>query len=143
MEAESAKEKSPEKRAKPTKTAAIDKAEIKTESKSVETSVQRYPTIKRLLATLDKFLDRRVAGIAFGYVAAMLAIAVGFYASSMTPVNASGEGASGLATRAGLDALLYSLVGVLTLVFIAITVRVIMVCKHNQKHAAPTPPTKN
>jgi len=100
-----------------------------------------YPTIKRMLATLDKFLIRRIAVIAICYMAGMIVLGMGLTANGVAS-NASSYGET--STSSTVNAWLFSLAAVVTFLFILLIIRlvVINVAKRKESRAQKSPETK-
>ena len=94
--------------------------------------VTRFPHIKRMLATLDKFMDRRIAGIAMFFCAAIAACGIGIFINGEVANASSGGGGGGMNST---NALLYSLLAVLCFAFVLIVTRVVTV-RHTRKKLA-------
>jgi len=88
---------------------------------AVSVQVERFPTIKRMLANLDKFLNKRIAGIAILYVCAAFLCSTFIIIGGVT---ASASDGNGWSTTQNI--VLYSLVGVMTLIFLVVVARVIV-----------------
>lgn len=83
------------------------------------------PFVKRMIVTLDKFLDRRIAGIVMFYFALSALIGVGLFMNTQS-ANAS-AGQTAVEEHFFSNAWLYSLLGVATFIFALIAVRVISI----------------
>lgn|GEM_PF-3260020 len=86
-----------------------------------EVKSDNFPYIKRMLQSLDKYLDRRIAGIAMIFMAAMLVVGAGI-AVNTVETNAS-TGGSG-AAMGTTNVILYSLLGVICFLLVLVCTRV-------------------
>ena len=114
------------------------KEEIKEEvnvtslSDADQANFERYPYVKRMLATLDKFLDKRIAGIALFYFLALAIIGIGLFANGQVMHAASQNGGSG--GSGDLNVWLYSLLGILTFMIILVVTRVLAIRINKKKN---------
>jgi len=83
----------------------------------------RFPNIKRMLASLDKFLDRRIAGIAMLFTLGLIACGIAIAVNDVT-VHAASDTGRGMNNTA---VWLYSVLGVLAFVFLLVSVRVVQI----------------
>jgi hypothetical protein len=96
---------------------------VKEEIKPVEfDTIERFPNVKRMLDTLDKFLNRRIVGIIGVYITVMLISGFGLIMSGT--VSASTGGSVGVSP---LEVWLYSFICVATFIIVLILARVISV----------------
>jgi hypothetical protein len=95
-------------------------AEVK--GSNVDVTVTQYPLVKRMIMTLDKFLDRRIAGVGIFYFAVLFACSVAVF--SGTAANAATDGA---ANTRNLNIFVYSVVVIATVLFLSVVARVIAV----------------
>ncbi|MCL2229307.1 MAG: hypothetical protein FWC00_05800 [Firmicutes bacterium] len=82
---------------------------------------KNLPNIKRMLETLDKFLDRRIAGIALLFMTVLVACGAGLIANGSNVYAATG----GQTTVNTLGIWLYSILAVFTFLFVLVIARVI------------------
>jgi hypothetical protein len=92
---------------------------------------ENYPTIKRMLVILDKFLDKRIAGIGAFYLCACIGIGAGLIFNGVN-VNASiGGEPSGMPD---VSIWLYSALATATFIFALVVARVIFVRVRSKKN---------
>jgi len=80
-----------------------------------------FPTLKRMITTLDKFLNRRIAGIGMIYLGAMMACGVAIFINGVTASANSGQVVN---STSRADVWLYSLIAVFTFIFALVLIRV-------------------
>jgi len=88
------------------------------------TAPEKYPYIKRMLMALDAFLQKRVAAIGAVYFLAMLIAGIILFGNGLA-VNAS---TGTLDSKPAVsNAWVYSMIGVLTFLFVLVIARVVSV----------------
>ncbi|MDR0462589.1 MAG: hypothetical protein LBG88_04680 [Christensenellaceae bacterium] len=92
----------------------------------------RYPHVKRILATLDKFLNKKIAAIALFYFFAVVGCGIGLIVSGEVANAASGGTSTGAKTS---NTWLWSLLAVLTFLFMLASTRAatLRLSKKNRK----------
>ena len=83
-----------------------------------------YPLVKRMLITLDKFLDRRIASIAAFYALGMIIGGLTLFMLNNPDTNAAGYDEATASAGSG-GAWAWSFIGVITFLFALVAVRVI------------------
>jgi len=92
---------------------------------------QELSNIKRMISTLDKFLSRRIAGIAGFYIASMIVLgSVLITKGVVTNAYAGDEAPSGLGTT---EVVIYSLASVFTFLFALVIARFVAVKIRREK----------
>ena len=118
--------------------AGVEKADVEVKVVpvgDVPAEVTNYPTIKRMLSTLDKFLIRRMAVIAICYMSAVLILGVGLAANGVAS-NASGEYGN-KPVSGQLNNWLFALACTMTFLFALLVIRLVVVNVAKRKaHAA-------
>jgi|GEM_PF-5708494 len=106
---------------------------IKPEAEHAEDVEKKYPHIKRMLMTLDRFLEKRVAIIGAVYLLAILAGGVLLFANGVSAVNASSAGTYTTDSPIVSNTLVFSLLGVVSFIFALIAFRVVAVRMKTKK----------
>ena len=81
-----------------------------------------YSGIKRMLAKLDRFLDKRVAGIALFFMFSMLAVG-----AALISTNAVHASTGGIPERRDVTVMLWAMLGTIAFLFLLVTLRIIVV----------------
>jgi hypothetical protein len=85
----------------------------------------KYPYVKRMMNTLDAFLNRRIAGIAMLYVASLVIGSIFLFGNGATSWASSD---AGYKVEAPFSyALIWSIMGVMTFLFVIVLARVVSV----------------
>jgi len=96
---------------------------------TVTASMTQYPTIKRMISSLDKFLNRRIAGIVLLYVCAIVICGSIIIVNGVTAT--ASDGSSGWSNTT--SAWLYSILAILTLFVVLVAARVVVVKRRNKQ----------
>ena len=89
---------------------------------------KNLPNIKRMVATLDRFLNRRIAGIAILFMAVLVACGVGLIVNGSNVYASTG----GQTTINNTSVWLYSIFAVFAFLFIIILARVFVYKSRNR-----------
>jgi hypothetical protein len=100
--------------------------ELNVDSVEITTEMVHYPFVKRMLTALDKFLERRIAGIGIIYFCSLIIGGICILVNGVA-VSASGGG-SGDAPIS--FAFIYSTLAVLSFVFLLVLARLYFVRRH-------------
>ena len=84
----------------------------------------KFPNVRRMLASLDKFLNRRIAVIGIIYIMALIAGGAGLIANGETTFASDGNDNGAISM---VNVWIYSLLGVITFLFLLVLVRVVSV----------------
>ena len=102
----------------------VDGGFTEVESVVVTPVETKFPNVKRMLVSLDKFLNRRIAVIGIIYIMALIAGGAGLIANGETAFASDGSGNGAMPI---VNVWIYSLLGVATFLFLLILVRVVSV----------------
>ena len=122
-------DKEPEQKKEKTPKPRVEKVEPEISSEIAQVPAETTH-IKRMVAALDKFLNRRIAGLVMFYVCALIVSCTFVIMNGTTTSATTGE----RGWRSTSNALLYSFVAVLTFIFILIVVRVISIRRGKNKN---------
>jgi len=105
------------------------------EQLTMNIEVEQYPIVKRMLVSLDKFLNRRIASIVLLYMLAVIACGAAVVVNGVTASASDGNAWGGTG-----NTLLYSSIAVLTFIMVLIAVRVAAVRSRgkNEKQIEPS-----
>ena len=96
----------------------------------VKKMAKDYSTIKRMLATLDKFLLRRILTILGIYFAAMVACSAVLITNGITTNASTGEGVLGGNTA---NAWIYAVIATVSFIFLVALIRFIFIRKNKRQ----------
>jgi len=100
------------------------------EIETVSTDVERYPLVRRMLQSLDKFLSQRFLSVIGIYLFGLAACSTVVLVKGIADASSGSDGPWGFST---LEVWMYSLAVTMTLVFILATIRFIAIKRRHKK----------
>ena len=104
---------------------AKDDPKIEVKVTAVSETV-KFPAVKRMLESLDKFLSRKIASVVGFYIFAMLVCSVVLVSTTVSASEVEGGVTGGVKTA---DIWMYSLLATFTFIFVLLVVRYFAVRK--------------